>query len=330
MATAKITQLIDRRDNAEVIRDEIASILVLESSAQQALAATTYDPIVPVPGTNTGTGTCSLVTVTGTPAVGTWTLVCNTAVPDGGIFSLLDPDGATVSAALAIVPETATVLQAGGIQFTLTPGAVDFEPDDSFSFLLATRDPALWRLRVFLERSNPWSEFIDAPDGVLTDASPIVNVSLDNVSYEMSGSNTVERQKATGIYHIDCYGYGCSVETFAGHDPGDELAATEAMRAARLCRSILMAGHYAYLGFPRGSEQVVWRRWPQSITAFQPQVDSRPVQQVLAVRFALQVEFNEFSPQVQGQPLELISLTVRRKENSEVVLLRHRDFTPVP
>lgn len=175
------------------------------------------------------------------------------------------------------------------------------------------QDPDLWKLRVFVERSNPWEEFLDATDGDL-DTTPIVNVALDNVSYDPRASNSIQRQKATAVYNIDCYGCGISAADGAGHSPGDESAALEAQRCARLVRNILMAEVYAYLGM-RGT---VWGRWPQSLTMFQPQMEGRSLQRIAAVRFALQVDFNEFSPETQGELLELISVRVRRAETGEV------------
>ena len=181
----------------------------------------------------------------------------------------------------------------------------------------ASEDPRLWALRVYLERANPWEDFSDAPDQL--DASPIVNVAYDNANYDMAASNVVERRKATSVFNVDCYAYGVSAATEAGgHNPGDEQAALEAERASGLVEQILMGGAYTYLGFARGANQVVWRRWVQSVTAFQPQIDSRPVPRVQAVRVALQVEFSEFSPQVQGQPMELVHVSVKRKETGQL------------
>lgn len=187
----------------------------------------------------------------------------------------------------------------------------------------ASEDPNLWKLRIFSERTNPWSEFIDAPDQ--SQAFPIVNVALDNLTYDGRSSNTVERQKAVGVYHIDCYGYGVSQDDGStGHIPGDARASLEAQRAVRLVRRILMAGTYSYLGM-RG---MVWRRWVQSVNVFRPTMDSNVVEQLVAIRIALQAEFNEFSPQVQGEPLELVSGAVLRKETGEVYLNADYAFPP--
>lgn len=188
----------------------------------------------------------------------------------------------------------------------------------------AAKDPDLWRLRVFLERSNPWSEFIDAPDQ--SAAPPIVNVSVENANYDARASNIVERQKTTAIFNVDCYGYGISEGDGDGHIPGDKRAALEAHRAVRLVRNILMAGEYTYLGL-RGT---VWRRWIQSIQMFQPSIEGNALPQIVAARIAFSVEFNEFSPQVVAETLELVSATVRRAETGEIYFQTHYESTPDP
>lgn len=166
--------------------------------------------------------------------------------------------------------------------------------------------------RVFLERSNPWGVFLEGASSEL----PVINVWFDTLSYEGTASNIVERQRAEATYNIDCYGYGASVESAAGHTPGDQTAALECQRAIRLARRILMSAHYTYLGM-RGT---VWKRWPQSITVFQPEIDSRAVQNVVAGRLTLSVQFNEFSPQITGETLETLSVEVLRAGTGELYL----------
>jgi hypothetical protein len=84
-----------------------------------------------------------------------------------------------------------------------------------------------------------------------------------------------------------------------------------------------MAAEYTYLGL-RG---LVWQRWPQSITVFQPQLDSRTIQQIVGARLSLRVAFNEFSPQAEPVTLELLSVDVTRAEGGEVVLQADYDYT---
>lgn len=183
---------------------------------------------------------------------------------------------------------------------------------------LESKDPRLWDLRVFIERANPWSEFEVAPDQL--DGTPIVNVHFDTESIDLKGSGTVEQQTYDGVFNIDCYGYGVSADNpdeydeDGGHTPGDEEAAREAQRAARLVRNILMAGAHTYLGL-RG---IVGRRYVQSITAFQPPIDARPVQRICGVRIVLHVRYVETSPQVSGQPFETVFATALRLETGEI------------
>lgn len=91
---------------------------------------------------NTGDGTCTaLATVLGSikPIVGAYVLTCIEAVTHGGVFKLVDPNGSQVDGALAMTAATGgtTVLEAGGITFTLTDGATDFAAADFFTLTVA-------------------------------------------------------------------------------------------------------------------------------------------------------------------------------------------------
>lgn len=181
--------------------------------------------------------------------------------------------------------------------------------------VVAGKDPDLWRLRVFTDTANPIAEYESLQQQ--QDAVPAVNVWFDNSAIEQRSSGVVKEQKYTGVFNVDCYGCGISRAADAGHVAGDRVAAAEAMRAARLVRNILMAGHYTYLGLPRG---VVARRWVQSIKVFQPQIENRQVHQVVGAQIALHVDFVETAPQVSGQPLEVIAIEIERKSTGEVLL----------
>jgi hypothetical protein len=181
----------------------------------------------------------------------------------------------------------------------------------------AQKDPNLWALRIYTERASPWNEYLDLPETETHPEwmPPLVNVWFNNSSFDMSASTTFDRSKATTTYFIDCYAYAPAAdEMFGGHRPGDERASLEVQRAARLVRNYLMSATHTHLGL-RG---LVWRRWITSIEAFQPPTESKAAQMVAAIRLTLQVEFFEFSPQVQGVPLESISATVKRAENGQI------------
>lgn len=190
----------------------------------------------------------------------------------------------------------------------------------------AAKDPDDWKLRIYTERSNPWEQFLN-PNDVGFDGSPLVNVWFDNETFDTGAGSTVERQKTEGVFNIDCYGYGQSKDDGGlGHIPGDKEASFEVQRAVRLVRNIIMAAEYTYLDL-RG---LVWQRWPQSITVFQPQLDSRNVSQVVGARIALRVAFNEFSPQVDSVILEAVRGDIQRTEDGEIVAQVGYDYPLTP
>ena len=185
----------------------------------------------------------------------------------------------------------------------------------------AAKDPEEWKFRVFTERSNPWEQFLNDPEN---DPSPLVCVWWDNSNFPEGMGNTSARQQATGLFNIDCYGFGISADVPAGgHEAGDEQAAFAMQRVVRLVRNILMSSEYIYLEL-RGT---VGQRWPQSITSFQPQIDNRAVQKIVAARIALRVTFNEFAPQGAETILEELSVTIKRAEDGEVLAEAEFDYT---
>jgi hypothetical protein len=190
----------------------------------------------------------------------------------------------------------------------------------------AGEDPELYRLRVFTECSSPWDEYLTPPtpdDQRKLDAAPIVNIRWDESKVDPSSSNTIERQKVTGTYFLDCYGYGVARATPEGHDSGDETSALEAQRCARLVRSWLMAGAYNYLEM-RGT---VWRRLCVGAKAFEPPIEQRSGQHVQGVRVSFAIDFNELSPQIEGVTLAGIDVTVRNA-SGEVTLFQASYATP--
>ena len=176
----------------------------------------------------------------------------------------------------------------------------------------AGKDPAQWTFRTFIERSNPWAEFLDATEP----QPPIINVTLESCDYSLGTSTIVGTFTGTSaLFNIDCYGHGMSADQVGdGHTVGDLMGSLEAQRAARFVRNVFASAHYIYLGM----QKTVHRRWIDGITIMQPPLEGRELQQVVAARLPLRVEFNEFAPQHVGDTLELVSATVKRKRTGEV------------
>ena len=105
---------------------------VLEMPVNVAL---TYGVVTSTPGTNTGNGTVTTLSITGAPRSGAYKLTLITAVADGGVFRLTDPDGNVISNAITMTPGAGgtTVINVAGIQFTITDGATNFVVGDSFT-----------------------------------------------------------------------------------------------------------------------------------------------------------------------------------------------------
>ena len=176
-------------------------------------------------------------------------------------------------------------------------------------------NPDDWALRVYVERSAPWDKY--------TDDDIIVNVWFDTSNIDESASGTVEKQTQRGTFNIDVVGFARSKSNGAGHTPGDEQAARNAARGVRLVRNILMASQYTYLGL-RG---LVGKRMPQSITSFQPQFNTNDFTDAVGARLALEVKYEEFSPQFEPATLEQLTVELQRGEDGLVIAVLEYDFT---
>lgn len=173
----------------------------------------------------------------------------------------------------------------------------------------AGKDPNLWRLEVFEERSVPWDDDTYGPDDL------VVNVWFDNATVSEGSSNTVECQTMRGTFNVDIVGFGESQGDGNGQLSGDEVAARNAQRGIRLVRNFLMASQYTYLEL----RNVVGERMPQDVQSFQPQQNNRAGVKVVGARLALAVRYLEFSPQYEGPLLSLVSTQVTRRSDGKVV-----------
>lgn len=97
--------------------------------------------------TGTGNGTVSAATVVEgptVPLVGAYVLTVVTAVANGGVWKLVDPNGALITDGLVMTPGAgaATTFEAGGLRFTITDGSTDFAAGDTAT-LTVTADGKL-------------------------------------------------------------------------------------------------------------------------------------------------------------------------------------------
>lgn len=83
---------------------------------------------------NTGNGTVTLVQGRRHLKIGTYTIECTSAVTNGGVFSVTDPDGNALPAlTLTVGAGAATAYESDQIAFTVTDGGTDFAAGDKFT-----------------------------------------------------------------------------------------------------------------------------------------------------------------------------------------------------
>lgn len=145
-------------DNITITNNDLSTVILCDAKFDDEIlafpGADTYvegtilarkqvaDAVVVAAGANTGDGTVTLATVAAgstIPLVGAYVLTCTTAVVNGGVFNLVDPNGAIVAAGLTMTvgAGAATVFEVAGLQFTVTDGATDFIVGDSFTLTVA-------------------------------------------------------------------------------------------------------------------------------------------------------------------------------------------------
>ncbi len=186
----------------------------------------------------------------------------------------------------------------------------------------AGKDPALWDMRVFLERTNPL-DILDKRAGS-NYKTPLVIISFRSSDVIAAGSN-VEQQKYTCLYDIDIYGRGIdSNSTPSGHTAGDKEAAVICHRGIRLVRNILMHVDNRYLQ-ARGviAERIINKI--EVFNKFETQ-QAQHTQNVIGSRVQLSVDMIETTVQNTPSTLEYLSTTVCRSEDDEVVLQADFDY----
>lgn len=123
------------------MHDAINAILEMPVNATY-----TYGTVTSAPGGgNVGNGTVTVLSAPGNPIPGDYVLTCITEVANGGVFSLVDPNGDLVADDIAMTPGVggATVITEGGLQFTLTDGTEDFDEDDTFTITVPVTEVLL-------------------------------------------------------------------------------------------------------------------------------------------------------------------------------------------
>jgi len=181
----------------------------------------------------------------------------------------------------------------------------------------ANLDPDDFSFSVYIERSIPWE----------SSEMPLVNVIFDNDRFDNKNCNHIDRQRAVGTFHIDCY----AVKNTTDDSSGDELSSKEADRIARFVRNIIMAGEYTYLALGArelgNGNNIVTKRYIMRREKFQPDIRSESYENIIGCRLTLEVEYDEFSPQAVPVDFELLINSCVRGEDDKLFFITEYDLT---
>ena len=227
MSGIKSLPFVIPRDYAMATAAQLSDVL---GRIGDAVNAITYRPVVvdysygtvtATPGAgNTGNGTCTTLSVTGTPRPGAWLLTLNTAVAEGGVWTFTDPNGTIISKTLTQTTGVgeATVFDVGGIQFTITDGTTDFAVGDTFTIDVPATDITLtagWHgvsgndIVLSVDGPSVGITFaITQPTGGLV--NPTVDAALDQVGevWETIAINGLNIEDTTALDAYQTFGDG--------------------------------------------------------------------------------------------------------------------------
>ena len=121
-------------------QDDVLQVAAADTIAEGTVLArkSVVDAVTAVTGSNTGTGTLTLVTVAAgqiVPVAGDYVVTFTAAVSNGGVFKIVDPNGLEVASGLSLTvgATSVTAFEAAGLAFTITNTATNFIIGDLFT-----------------------------------------------------------------------------------------------------------------------------------------------------------------------------------------------------
>lgn len=180
-------------------------------------------------------------------------------------------------------------------------------------------DPSPWEIDVYAERMNPWELFRDSESGF---NEKIVNVWYESSNVDTGKSNQSKAATVTTI-NIDCIASSISEETSTGHNSGDESAAIEVQKVARITRRILMHPEYRQLGIP----SIVGYRNMTSRRAFVPSSGGSPCLHVSAIQLQFEVHHSETYDYQALSNAEGALVTIRNIAGGPIIAQMDYDWT---
>lgn len=152
------------------------------------------------------------------------------------------------------------------------------------------KNPALWDFDLFADENLQYEEQFK---------KPIVNVWAESMRYNQKGSTNLSLTVGDARIWIECYGFG----THRGGKTASTVAMDEAVRITTLCRQIIGAAQYLYLGShtltPKSN---LMKRWISTVTYKQAGEDGD--RSVVLGAIEVYVNGEDVSQQATGETLE--------------------------
>lgn len=176
--------------------------------------------------------------------------------------------------------------------------------------VLAAKDPLDWTLDVYIERDFPIEDWLNTDTDLTAATVPKVSISVEtSTRIDASSSVPGAKQVYEVTYTIDVLARGVNAEEAgAGYTPADNDARIRCQAAVRLVRNILAATENRRLQLP----SIVWGH--PHFRTFEygqaPIEETQPNFSVWNGRGRFIVQMTEFSPEYEGEPLELVRIDV--------------------
>lgn len=182
-------------------------------------------------------------------------------------------------------------------------GIISIEMGAQYNYAIADEDPVAddYKVKITVENNEP----LNMTSGTFD--VPLINISVDHTEYG-AGSSNVNTSIREAYFNIDCYQTGNYSGKFAGR-----TATIKAWKLARCVQKILDSDAYTYL-LLRG---IVQTKHIGEVKSGAP--DSDAAMQVCIVRLQLVVTYNERAPQITGNGLEILPVTIS-DDNGQVVI----------
>ena len=153
---------------------------------------------------------------------------------------------------------------------------------------------------------------------------PGINVLYGSSPYPKNQGNNISTQSTDTGYVISVHAESKHAEKSGVISKGDEKSARLVARIAMIIRTILMSGPYVRLGFDK-ELRLISKRWVSQVDVFQPDFQESDGRHGILGVVNISVEFDELSPDLQGEALQAfltqIKIKLKTEDNGKIITI---------